>query len=94
GQASRTTYIDWDQGPQTLLHTDAAYLEEVLDQLGPPDLLVDTQLALMSSPPLWDATIAYRLGFDTMSPSLHYRAIVYHRESRANDYFTPPPFAM
>ncbi|MGE0785423.1 MAG: erythromycin esterase family protein [Sandaracinaceae bacterium] len=94
GQASRTTYIDWDQGPQTLLHTDAAYLEEVLDQLGPPYLLVDTQLALMSSPPLWDATIAYRLGFDTMSPSLHYRAIVYHRESRANDYFTPPPFAM
>ncbi len=94
GQISRTTHIDWLDGAQTLEQTDESDLEQLLDGIGPAFLLVDTAAAVALDPPLWDPTLGYHVGFDTMLPANHYRALVYHRESPAADWFTPPPFAM
>lgn len=94
GQISRTTHIDWQMGMQTLEHTDDSDLEQVLEALGPDFVLVDTSAAVAAAPPLWDPTLGYHVGFDTLVPATHYRAIVWHRESPAADWFTPPPFAM
>lgn len=93
GQLSRTTHIDWFNGPETLAHNQLSTLERVLDAIGPEFLLVDTAQATAGEAPLWIPDRAYAMGFDTLLPAHHYRALVFHRESPANDWFTPPPFA-
>jgi erythromycin esterase len=90
GQASRISRIDWQSGPQTLDNGSADHLERVLDDLGAPYLLMDVAAATGAFIP---ADQAYEVGFDTMVPARHYDLILFHHESRANDYFTPSPWS-
>lgn len=92
GQISFVTQIDWMAGRQTITHLEDYRLELVLEGLGVPLALIDVAAAEASTPPPWDPALDWGVGFDRMYPARHYRALVFHHESPANDYFLLPPW--
>ncbi len=92
GQLSRTADIDWTQGRMTIGYSVEDHLEALLDGLGLPFALVDVAAAEAATPPVWDTSVAWGVGFDAMFPSRHYGALVFHHHSPANDYFELPPW--
>ncbi len=90
GQLSRTTHINWTQGPQTLEHFASDDLEFVIGTRGLGYALLDPAAAVALDPPLWSPDTGYDVGFDTLVPDRHYDALVFHLVSPANDYFATP----
>lgn len=84
GQISRLAQTDWLGGPQTVRFETSDALEVALDAIG-PSLLLDLHAP---ATPVTDEL--QHVGFDTMRPAQHYDALVYLRESPANEYFRDP----
>jgi hypothetical protein len=84
GQISRLTGIDWLGGRETIRFESTDALEVALDPIG-SSLLVE-----LRAPATPVTTEFQRVGFDTMRPGQHYDALVYLRDSPANEYFRDP----
>ena len=86
GQISRLARIDWLDTPGTIFFETTDAIELVIDMLGPEQLLLDLHAPAF---PI-DLEEVRRVGFDTMRPARHYDALVYLRDSPANEYFRSP----
>lgn len=84
GQISRLAHIEWNGSAGTIRFETSDALEVSLDALG-ASLLLD--LHAPGSPVSADFQ---HVGYDTMSPAQHYDALVYLRDSPANEYFRDP----